>query len=139
MTSQLPTDHFIKFSRFTPTTHRDVYPSISPSNPALSQAGKIAIITGASRGIGKARSPSIQSSLPRFPNMLSSGYGAYIRPGQLLWSRSSRQKPSKTRSHKSRNRNDQPNDQGRVHLRQHHELRRPREAGSDGKCGIRRS
>jgi hypothetical protein len=48
----LPTDHFVKQAQFTPTTHRDVYPAIDPTNASLSQAGKVVIITGASQGLG---------------------------------------------------------------------------------------
>ncbi|RFU26114.1 hypothetical protein B7463_g10223, partial [Scytalidium lignicola] len=42
------------FPPWTKITHHDVYPSIDPSNPALSIKGKVIIITGGSRGIGKA-------------------------------------------------------------------------------------
>jgi NAD(P)-dependent dehydrogenase (short-subunit alcohol dehydrogenase family) len=38
----------------TPTVHRTSYPAISPTRPELSQAGKTVLITGGSRGIGKA-------------------------------------------------------------------------------------
>jgi hypothetical protein len=48
----LPADHFVKLQQFTKATHRDVYPSINPTTAALSQAGKVVIITGASQGIG---------------------------------------------------------------------------------------
>jgi NAD(P)-dependent dehydrogenase (short-subunit alcohol dehydrogenase family) len=48
----LPTDFFVTSSAYTPTVYRDEYPSINPLNPALSQAGKVIIITGASDGIG---------------------------------------------------------------------------------------
>ncbi|CAI6335357.1 unnamed protein product [Periconia digitata] len=37
-----------------PTWHNDIYPAIDPTNPALSQAGKTVIITGAGTGIGRA-------------------------------------------------------------------------------------
>ncbi|ORY15411.1 hypothetical protein BCR34DRAFT_508423 [Clohesyomyces aquaticus] len=40
--------------QFTPTMHRDVYAAISPKNPDLNAAGKNVLITGATRGIGKA-------------------------------------------------------------------------------------
>lgn len=38
--------------QFTPHNRQDIYPSIDPTNPANSLAGKVAIITGASRGLG---------------------------------------------------------------------------------------
>jgi len=38
--------------QFTQDVYQDVYPSIDPSKPELSLAGKAVIITGASRGIG---------------------------------------------------------------------------------------
>jgi hypothetical protein len=38
---------------FTQGVYRDVYPAINPSQPTLSQKGKVVLITGASRGIGK--------------------------------------------------------------------------------------
>ncbi|KAK7541483.1 hypothetical protein IWX49DRAFT_613115 [Phyllosticta citricarpa] len=48
-----PRDYWVQQWKYTPTVHRDVYPAIDPrSNPALSQAGKIVVITGASSGIG---------------------------------------------------------------------------------------
>ena len=38
--------------QFTRTTYQDVYSAIDPVSPELSLAGKVAIVTGASRGIG---------------------------------------------------------------------------------------
>jgi hypothetical protein len=49
----LPDDYVVTSQAFTRVTHRDLYPSIDPSNPPLSQHGKVVIITGASRGIGR--------------------------------------------------------------------------------------
>ncbi|KAK1238132.1 hypothetical protein MKX08_002711 [Trichoderma sp. CBMAI-0020] len=48
----LPKDYFVKSLQYTKKTFQDVYPAIDPSSPTNSLAGKIAIITGASRGIG---------------------------------------------------------------------------------------
>ena len=48
----LPIDHFTITGAYTPHVYRDQYPSIDPTSPALSQQGKVVIITGASRGIG---------------------------------------------------------------------------------------
>jgi hypothetical protein len=38
--------------QFTKNVYQDVYPSVDPTKPELSLAGKVVIITGASRGIG---------------------------------------------------------------------------------------
>ena len=48
----LPADFFVTSSAYTPHVYRDQYPSIDPKSPALSQEGKVIIITGASDGIG---------------------------------------------------------------------------------------
>ncbi|CAO2647076.1 Nn.00g079980.m01.CDS01 [Neocucurbitaria sp. VM-36] len=48
----LPVDHFVKAQQFVPTTHRDLYPAINPTQVSLSQKGKVVIITGASQGLG---------------------------------------------------------------------------------------
>lgn len=48
----LPLDHFVTSFQFTKRAERDQYPSIDPSSPELSMAGKVVIVTGASRGIG---------------------------------------------------------------------------------------
>ncbi len=42
------------FFSFTEISHRAPYPEISPSNPILSAAGKVIVITGGGTGIGKA-------------------------------------------------------------------------------------
>jgi NAD(P)-dependent dehydrogenase (short-subunit alcohol dehydrogenase family) len=42
------------WNSFTKTWHTKAYPSISPTNPSLSARGKIVLITGGSRGIGKS-------------------------------------------------------------------------------------
>lgn len=44
----------LTYPSFTETSHRSMYPDISPSNPILSAAGKVIIITGGGTGIGKA-------------------------------------------------------------------------------------
>lgn len=48
----LPPDHFVTSWQFTPKAYIDVYPAIDPTSPANSQAGKVIVITGASRGLG---------------------------------------------------------------------------------------
>jgi NADP-dependent 3-hydroxy acid dehydrogenase YdfG len=51
--SSLPDDFFVTSSQYTNTVHRDIYPAIDPTLPALSQKGKVIIITGASQGLGR--------------------------------------------------------------------------------------
>lgn len=41
-------------TNFTPTIHNTPYLAISPTKPALSQAGKTVLVTGGGTGIGKA-------------------------------------------------------------------------------------
>ena len=52
-TSSLPDDFFVTAAQFTKTVHRDEYPAIDPHSAALSQNGKVIIITGVSQGIGR--------------------------------------------------------------------------------------
>lgn len=49
----------VKAGLFTQRYFRDVYPAVDPRSTELSQAGKVAIITGAGRGIGKVSSPHL--------------------------------------------------------------------------------
>lgn len=49
----LPEDHFVTSAAFTKQNYRDVYPAIDPSAPSNSQAGKVVVITGASKGLGR--------------------------------------------------------------------------------------
>ena len=44
----------MSFPSLTKTFRHDVYPSIDPTNPALSASGKTVLITGAGQGIGAA-------------------------------------------------------------------------------------
>lgn len=48
----LPVDYFVTTAAYTPHVYRDQYPAIDPTSAALSQAGKVVIITGGSAGIG---------------------------------------------------------------------------------------
>ncbi|KAI4927830.1 hypothetical protein J4E85_006342 [Alternaria conjuncta] len=50
--SKLPKDFYVTSMQFTKNAHQDAYPAIDPSIPEHSLAGKVAVITGASRGIG---------------------------------------------------------------------------------------
>ena len=49
---------YTKMLNLTSTYHRDVHLAISPSNPLNSASGKIVLITGASRGLGRGLAPS---------------------------------------------------------------------------------
>ncbi|CAG8982068.1 hypothetical protein HYALB_00008795 [Hymenoscyphus albidus] len=46
-------DMLIKQTQFTKTYYRDVYPAIEPTSPSNSQAGKVVVVTGAGKGIGR--------------------------------------------------------------------------------------
>jgi hypothetical protein len=48
-----PSDMFVKKAQFTNTVYRDVYPTIEPTNPSNSMAGKVIVITGPSKGLGR--------------------------------------------------------------------------------------
>ncbi|KAI8945455.1 hypothetical protein F4801DRAFT_584412 [Xylaria longipes] len=45
-------DVYTKAGVITKSYYRDVYPAVDPTNPDLSQTGKVTIVTGAGRGIG---------------------------------------------------------------------------------------
>lgn len=59
---KLDPDFFARIGAYTPHIHRDIYPSIDPTSPALSQKGKVIIITGAAGGIGKGISTAFAQS-----------------------------------------------------------------------------
>ncbi|KAF2424523.1 NAD(P)-binding protein [Tothia fuscella] len=46
-------DTFTVNNSFTKSIYRDVYPAVDPRNAELSKAGKIVLVTGASRGLGR--------------------------------------------------------------------------------------
>jgi NAD(P)-dependent dehydrogenase (short-subunit alcohol dehydrogenase family) len=50
---------------YTKVTHSATYPAINPTQPALSTAGKVVLITGASGGIGRATASSFAASGPK--------------------------------------------------------------------------
>lgn len=51
--ANLDPDLYTKMMNLTSNYHRDVYPAVSISNTQNSASGKVVLITGASRGIGK--------------------------------------------------------------------------------------
>lgn len=77
----LPKDYFVKSLQYTRKTFQDVYPSIDPSSPTNSLSGKIAIVTGASRGIG-AR---VRSQLVSHLNRPSYSYVLIHRESSPRW------------------------------------------------------
>lgn len=62
----LPADYFVTSNAYTPHVYRDQYPSIDPTTTALSQSGKVIIITGASAGIGaRGFAPAFAKAKPK--------------------------------------------------------------------------
>ena len=53
-------DAFTRPYQLTKSMHRDVYPTIDPSNLDLSASGKVVVITGAGGTIGGVSIPSSQ-------------------------------------------------------------------------------
>jgi hypothetical protein len=49
---KLPKDFYVTSMKFTKHAHQDAYPAIDPCLPEHRLTGKVAVITGASRGIG---------------------------------------------------------------------------------------
>ncbi|TGJ87345.1 hypothetical protein E0Z10_g1499 [Xylaria hypoxylon] len=57
--SKLPTNFFLTLFQYTKDVHSDQYPAVDPTREDLSLAGKVVIVTGASRGLGaKAFAPA---------------------------------------------------------------------------------
>ncbi|OGM48959.1 oxidoreductase [Aspergillus bombycis] len=52
--SQIDPDQFTRAGSITKDYYRDVYPTIDPTRSELSQTGKVTIVTGAGKGIGRA-------------------------------------------------------------------------------------
>lgn len=61
---------------YTKVTHSATYPGINPTQPGLSTAGKVVLITGASGGIGRATATSFAASRPRALILLGRRAGA---------------------------------------------------------------
>jgi hypothetical protein len=57
-------DLLVKIGAFTNSNYRNVYPAIDPTRPELSQEGKVVVITGASRGLGRTVSDKVPDLLP---------------------------------------------------------------------------
>jgi hypothetical protein len=67
--SKLPKDYYVTSMQFTKNVQQDVYPAIDPSLAEHSLAGKVAIITGASRGIGALVSQAFPAGVPLTRNL----------------------------------------------------------------------
>ncbi|KAL3468719.1 hypothetical protein BJX99DRAFT_269285 [Aspergillus californicus] len=55
---------FVKAMAFTKNAHRDFYPAVDPKQPKLSQAGKLIVITGATRGLGRGFAVAFAQAKP---------------------------------------------------------------------------
>ncbi|KAK5162812.1 uncharacterized protein LTR77_011184 [Saxophila tyrrhenica] len=49
----LPDDFFMNSLAFTPRVHREPYPAIDPTSPSLALAGRVVIVSGVTKGIGR--------------------------------------------------------------------------------------
>lgn len=55
--AELDVHEDVKRNAFTVKNYRDKYPAIDPSRPELAQTGKVVVITGGSRGLGRLVRP----------------------------------------------------------------------------------
>jgi NAD(P)-dependent dehydrogenase (short-subunit alcohol dehydrogenase family) len=76
--TDLPKDYIRNALKFTRTVYQDVYPSIDPTTPELSLAGKVVVVTGASRGIGA------KAFVPAFAKAGVKGLVLIARSGEKL-------------------------------------------------------
>lgn len=51
--ADLDVNEDVKRNAFTVKNYRDNYPAIDPTRPELAQTGKVVVITGGSRGLGR--------------------------------------------------------------------------------------
>ncbi|KAJ5623427.1 hypothetical protein N7490_012032 [Penicillium lividum] len=51
--AEIDVDEDVKRNGFTTKLYRDIYPAIDPTRPELAQSGKVVVITGGSRGLGR--------------------------------------------------------------------------------------
>jgi hypothetical protein len=56
-----PSDYLIRQSTFTKVTYQDEYPTVYPTRAENNQAGKVIVITGAGKGLGRHVSGYYQS------------------------------------------------------------------------------
>ena len=69
---------------YTKVTHSATYAAISPTLPALSSAGKVVVITGATGGIGRAASLSFAASGPKALVLLGRREDALTETAELV-------------------------------------------------------
>lgn len=79
--SQVDPDQFTRAGCITQNHYRDVYSTIDPSRPELSQKDRVTIITGAGKGIGRVRTGPISlQTQSRLTSVITPGYRASTRP-----------------------------------------------------------
>jgi hypothetical protein len=78
--ASLPPDYFISSLQFMKKVHTQLYPTIDPTSPALSQAGKVVIITGASKGLGRSVSLSSPADHPKAMTTLLALFRPFTMP-----------------------------------------------------------
>ena len=85
--------------QLTKSMHRDLYPAIEPSNPALSAKGKVIMITGAGGGLGAvSRAPSkYDQSIQAHSTM--PGHCKSVGSSRCRWHRSCRAQCRRSRSY----------------------------------------
>lgn len=69
---------------YTKQIHAATYPAIDPTQPGLSTAGKVVVITGASGGIGRATAKSFAASGPRALILLGRRSEALAETAELV-------------------------------------------------------